>query len=52
MTKARIMYMRLVRLLVAYLHVIQAYDDELLRWIRPRWLTSRASRPLCSRIRT
>ncbi len=29
----------LARLQLAYLHVVQAGDDALLRWIRPRWPT-------------
>ncbi len=30
---------QLARLNLAYLHVVQAGDDALLRWIRPRWST-------------
>jgi N-ethylmaleimide reductase len=30
----------LARLNLAYLHIVQADDDELLRWIRPHWPTS------------
>ncbi len=30
----------LARLDLAYLHIVQADDDELLRWIRPHWPTS------------